>query len=246
VQTPIGYLLATVPSGTAANPVPYKQKDLLTLTNVTLNGSSTIPLATGDALHLVAYVGDADGNGSYSSNDAVLITRALLSTDTGFAGYPMVDPVIVADTDGSGFIPADAALQANEAGVGYPTATLSNPPIPLGVYFQAIGNNVDPTVSLPSHLQVSADGTVTVPITIDDAHPEGSTGLTEAHLALSYDPRRFTVSAADVHAGSVLVGWDWSIAPTIDQASGQIGIALFSNTPITSTSGGSLVTSTFI
>ena len=89
------------------------------------------------AVHLVAYVGDADGNGAYSSNDAVLITRVALQTDTGFAAYPLVDPVIVADTDGSGFIPADAALQANEAGVGFSTANLPIPPIPSGVHFAA-------------------------------------------------------------------------------------------------------------
>jgi hypothetical protein len=77
---------------------------------------------TSDALHLVAYVGDADGNGSYSSNYAALITRVALQRDTGFATFPLVDPVIVGDTDGSGFIPADAALQVNEAGAGVPAA----------------------------------------------------------------------------------------------------------------------------
>ena len=41
----------------------------------------------------------------------------------------------MADTDGAGFIPADAALQANEAGVGFPTANLPIPPIPPGVHF---------------------------------------------------------------------------------------------------------------
>jgi hypothetical protein len=61
-----------------------------------------------------------------------------LQTDTGFAAYPLVDPIIVADTDGSGFIPADAALQVNEAGVGVPTANLPIPPIPGGVHFLAV------------------------------------------------------------------------------------------------------------
>jgi hypothetical protein len=125
-----------VPSGTTSNPIPYKAKDLLHLSGVALNGGA-IPVVTSDGLHLVAYVGDADGNGGYSANDAVLITRALLSTDSGFTAYPLVDPVIIADTDGAGFIPADAALQANEAGVGFPTADLPIPPIPGGVHFQA-------------------------------------------------------------------------------------------------------------
>ena len=64
-------------------------------------------------------------------------TRVGLQTDCGFMAYPFVDPVIEADTNSNGFIPADAALQANEAGVGFPTANLSIPPIPSGVNFQA-------------------------------------------------------------------------------------------------------------
>jgi hypothetical protein len=244
-KTPIGFLTATVSSGTAANPVPYKMKDVLHLSDVMLNGGAVTTVATGDALHMVSYVADADGSGSYSANDAVLITRALLNTDTGFAAYPLVDPVIIADTDGSGFIPADSAFQANEASVGLPTANLSVPPIPAGVTFQVIGNNVDPALSVPAHLQVSAAGSVTVPVNIDDGHPAGSSGLIKAQLALTYDPRVFTVSAADVHLGSLLAGSGWSIVSIIDPTTGQIAIALSGTTPITSSAGGSLVTIDF-
>jgi hypothetical protein len=146
-QIVIGVLTATVPGGTLANPTLYKAKDLLDLSGVTINGSAS-NVATADGLHLVAYVGDADGNGLYSSKDSVLITRVALQTDAGFTAYPLVDPVIVADTDGSGFIPADAALQINEAGVGVATANLPNPPIPTGTVWIPVGNNVDPTLSL--------------------------------------------------------------------------------------------------
>jgi uncharacterized repeat protein (TIGR03803 family) len=245
---PIGYILATVPVGTTTDPVSYKAKDLLHLSNVSLTSTNggTVPIVTSDALHLVAYVGDADGNGSYSSNDAVLITRAALQIDSGFTAYPLVDPAIVADTDGSGFIPADAALQANEAGVNFPAPNLPSPPIPAGVYFRAIANNVDPTLSIPGNLLTGADGIVTVPVNVDDPHPEGSTGLVEGHVALTYDPRQFTISAADVHLGSVLaVGSSWSVTPTIDQATGELAIAFSSDTPIIGTAGGSLLTIDF-
>jgi hypothetical protein len=154
-RTPLGFLIATVPSGTSANPTPYKAEDLLHLTGVTLNGG-TIPVATSDALHLVAYVGDADGNGSYNNNDAVVITRALLNTDTGSTAYPIVDPVIVADTDGVGFIPADAALQANEAGVSFPTLNLSIPPVPAGVHFIPIPAQPILTLFTPSADAITA------------------------------------------------------------------------------------------
>ena len=139
-QTPVGFLTAAVPAGTAVNPVPYKAEDLLHLSNVSLNQGS-LALATSDAVHLVAYAGDADGSGTYSSKDALLITRVVLQTDSGFSAYPLVDPVIVADTDGSGFIPSDAALQVNEAGVGVPTQNLAIPPIPSGVHFMALAEH---------------------------------------------------------------------------------------------------------
>jgi hypothetical protein len=87
---------------------------------------------------------------------------------------------------------------------------------------------------------------VTVDVNLDDAHPEGSTGLIVAHLALVYDPTQFTVSAADIHLGRVpAAGTGWSLVPTIDPATGQIAIVLSSTTPIAQPVGGSLVTIDF-
>jgi hypothetical protein len=243
-QTIVGFVTATVPSGTAASPTPYKAKNLLHFANVSLNNGGQ-PGVGGDALHVVAYVGDADGNGSYNSNDAVLITRVGLQTDTGFTAYPLIDPVIVADTDGSGFIPADAALQINEAGVGFPTTNLSNPPIPSGVYFQAISNNVDPTLSIPTRTTIAPDGTVTVAVNIDDAHPDGSTGLIRAHLALDYNPALLAVSADDVHVGSLLASSSWILNANVNSETGQIWVGLASSIPISESGPGTLVTIDF-
>jgi hypothetical protein len=158
MQTPIGFLIATVPSGTTASPTRYKATDLLHLSGMSLNNGA-IPVASGDALHLAAYVGDSNGDGAYSADDAAKITRAALQKDSGFAAYPLVDPVIVADTDGVGFIPADAALQINEAGAGYPTANLPNPPIPSGVVFQVSAANTVPAPGTHTALHVMAVGT---------------------------------------------------------------------------------------
>jgi len=43
----------------------------------------------------------------------------------------------------------------------------------------------------------------------------------------------------------VLVGGTWSVVPSIDQATGQIGIVLSSSTPVSAATGGSLVTIDF-
>ncbi len=188
-QTPVGFITAQVPGGTTASPVPYKARDLLHLSSPSLNGG-VVPVATCDALHLLAYVGDSDGNGSYSSNDAVLITRVALQTDSGFTAYPLVDPVIVADTDGSGFIPADAALQVNEAGVGFKTANLGNPPVPPGVHFQAIAKNVDPTPSIPANSRVAADARLIGHASTRRTAHDSNFNVLELYAGLFVDRRR--------------------------------------------------------
>jgi hypothetical protein len=70
--------------------------------------------------------------------------------------------------------------------------------------------------------------------------------LIRGHLALRYDPQQFTVTAADMHLGSLLAaGRDWTLSANIDLATGQIGITLSSDTPITQPIGGSLITIDF-
>jgi Cohesin domain len=117
------------------------------------------------------------------------------------------------------------------------------------VVFQAVPNDLDPMLTLADERRwagASSTGVVRVAVNIDDAHPPGSTGLIEARLALTYDPSVLTVSAADIHLGSVLAaGSGWSAVPTINTITGQIAIILSSTSPITTSLGGSLVTIDF-
>jgi Putative Ig domain len=141
-KVPLGYIVATVPSGSAATPMYYGSTEILHLSSVSIN-SGAVPVATADAVHLMAYVGDADNalhalayigagwlNGVYDPNSAQLIVNTMLNDNTGFAAYALVDPVIVADTDGVGYIPSDAPLQVENILAGFanllgtiPTAT---------------------------------------------------------------------------------------------------------------------------
>jgi hypothetical protein len=87
---------------------------------------------------------------------------------------------------------------------------------------------------------------VFVPVLLDQPHPVGSTGMTEAVLALKYDPSALSVSASDITLGSIpSLGQDWQLTSVVDQATGQIGIELYSTTPITAAQAGSLVTIAF-
>jgi len=245
---------ATVPPGTTGTPLSiYQGKDVLTVSNVVVKTASmTLPSLGNSAVHLVAYVGDADGNGIYTSGgDAVELTRVHLQSDSGFPAYPLIDPVILGNVDNPdvGVFSGDAAFEISTLSVGStpnfvapkPNSVQVSPGGTAPFTIFPVGNGEDPTLTLPSNLQVGADGTVVVPVNIDDARPAGSTGLVEAELALTYNPSLFTVSASDVHAGSVLAGGTWSVVPSIDQATGQIGIVLWSSTPVSAATGGSLV-----
>jgi len=66
--------------------------------------------------------------------------------------------------------------------------------------------------------------------------------MTEAHLALTYDPSVLSVSASDITLGSI-PGAGWRITSEVDAATGQIGINLLSleGASITATGAGSLV-----
>jgi len=80
-------------------------------------------------------------------------------------------------------------------------------------------------------------------VNIDNARPQGSTGMVDAILALTYDPKVFDVSAADVRLGTVPAGGNgWQLNTEVNAQTGLIGVELYSNTPIQSSAGGSLVT----
>jgi hypothetical protein len=117
------------------------------------------------------------------------------------------------------------------------------PPIPTGITITPLG--ADPTLSLgdpvrggdPSRARV-----ISVPILLDDPHPLGSTGMTETVLALTYDPSALSLSAADVTLGSLPgLRQGWQVAAEVNEATGQIGITLYSTTPLATSQAGSLV-----
>ncbi len=242
----LGSLQATVPSGAA-----YKSKALLHWSSTVLMAGTT-PLTTvgDDGVQVVAFLGNTTGSGTYTSADSVLLTRATSGVDSGFAAFPVVDPVILGDIAGAGIgktsgtdklTSADATLlnrYLNGTTVAqmptYPGAPSNNPTGP------------DPVLSLPSQVQIGPGSTVTVPVNIDDPHPAGSTGMTEATLALTYDPKVLQVLPGSIRLGTVpAAGTDWTLQSAVNATTGQIGITLFSAFPISSSTSGSLVTISF-
>jgi DNA-binding beta-propeller fold protein YncE len=234
----LGGLVAQVPDN-----APYRNKALLDLTPISINGGA-ISATAQDAVQAVAYFGDASGNGTFSSLDASLISRVSSKLDSGFAAYRLLDPVIVADINNNGRIDANDASQFSQFLVNNASAP-AIPPIPSPAPSLTFGGP-DPTLSLPTGLTTTTDGVVVVPVLLDHPHPDGSTGMTEASLALTFDPTVFGVSAADVRLGTIPTsGSDWKLSASVDRTAGWIGIDLYSTTPIATSANGSLVEITF-
>ena len=89
---------------------PYGATGVLDITYVSINAGQ-LASTWDDAIHVVAYLGDADGSGHdtskdvYSSLDAFEIFevgKAGPNSGRGFAAYPMIDPMVIGDVTGNG------------------------------------------------------------------------------------------------------------------------------------------------
>ena len=246
----LGHLDATVPA-TAVD--AYASKDLLTITINTisgedLTGATLVPGVNAlgsQAVHVVAFLGDATGDGTLDSSDVGLMENVLGDVSTGFNAYKLADPAIIGDIAGAGYVSlSDGNDLINYVNGGYGSNAHTVPylpPYPTGLG-TILSTGPDPAVSLPSALQVGTDGTLAVPVDIDDPLPAANDGMMEATVALTYDPAVLSVSPSDVHLGSVPAsGSGWTLQSNIDQATGQIAVTILSTTPIASSAAGSLV-----
>ncbi|HYV35271.1 MAG TPA: IPT/TIG domain-containing protein [Gemmataceae bacterium] len=234
----LGQIVARVPDSAAAS---YKAKALLHLGNIVINGSTSV--ASVDGIQLVAYLGDVMGTGSYSSLDSAFIGRVAVRLDSGFKAFAQMDPALVADINGNGRVDSGDVTLINRQLVGITVPLIPTPP--TGLSIAPVGP--DPEIGLPATLAISPASTVTVPITIDTARPEGSTGMVESVLALRYDPEQLSVSPADISLGTLLTEGpgSWRLISAINAETGVIGLDIFSPFPIQTSAGGTLASIVF-
>jgi hypothetical protein len=244
----LGDITADVPNTAASL---YKSKELLDLGTITVNGAAFTGLVA-SGVHVNAYAGDVTGNGTIDGLDVATANSVSQGNATGFAAYQLLDPAIVGDVASD--ISVDAGDVSTLASFVSRLPTPMIPSIPGGMTITPVG--ADPTLSLGQpqsgkDIRRQGDKTtsgelVTVPVLLDNPRPEGSTGMTEAVLALSYDPSVLNVSASDFTLGSIpSQGLGWQLVSVVDSATGQIGIELYSTVAITATDPGSLVNITF-
>jgi hypothetical protein len=101
-------LVASVPVS-----APYGASQILDIDEVSVNGQA-VSGADDDALHVVGYLGDSDGNSRLDRGDMRPILLTALNTDSGFAAWSVVDPRLVADVDLDGRISARDASRVGQ------------------------------------------------------------------------------------------------------------------------------------
>jgi len=74
----------------------YGEAALLDITQVSVNNGA-ISAIEDDGVQVVAYFGETTGNQGYSALDAQRVLRVAVGLDSGFAAYPRIDPVMIAD-----------------------------------------------------------------------------------------------------------------------------------------------------
>ncbi len=223
----------------------YQVKDLLVLANIAVSGGATVVPA--NAVDVDAYFGDVNGDHHIDGVDKGLIANVASTSSTGFTAFTLLDPAIIGDLSGDNAVTSNSTSLVSNYLLALPVAkipALPNPPIADNLFASPFA--ADPVLSVPASVQVNRDGVVNVPVLLDQPRPEGSTGLIEAELALTFDPSVLRVSASDITLGSIpSQGSGWQLSAMVNAATGQLTIQLYSETPIASDQAGSLVNIAF-
>ena len=106
---PAGALQLLAVNAIVPSSAPYGLAHVLRVTDIRLD-DGILPVHADDGIHVAAYLGDTNANQRYEEEDATLIQRVVVGTDSGFAEYVLIDPALTADTF------ADGSLDARDAG----------------------------------------------------------------------------------------------------------------------------------
>ncbi len=201
--TPISGSLLNILTLTASIPTnaPYASAADLQLTNLVVSQLSvgTIPSLADSTMQKVAYLGDTDGDGHLTGNDAGLISRVVVHLDSGFDAYQLTDPTLVGDVSGDGIITGFDASEDLSASVHLPEPTI--PTIPsIGTL---VRGGVDPNVSIPTDV-LDVNGTAVVPVNIDDL-----TGVNGNTLTVGFDPTALQLPSGTNVTISSQLSSDW-------------------------------------
>lgn len=211
----------------------YGASQVLRIVSSKVSGVTSV---SDNAVHAVAYIGDADADssgvtGRYSGNDASLIRRVAAGLDSGFGAYPTIDPAVIGDVDGvPGILNAlsgnDAAIVAHRAANAFsPTAVPEIPPVPGEV--PSILAPTSGTFNAPARASMPVGGgTTTLPIRLaNSATPVYSASFTiKLGSALAIANNGISLTSQALAAGAIYSAQS--------DASGNTVLVIYSSLPL--------------
>lgn len=208
------------------NAAPYRNKAVLDLANVVLNGGA-VAAVEDDAVQVVAYFGDTTASGSYSGSDASRVARIAVGFDSGLEEFLLLDPTIIADITGVGGISGSDTSRVLQAAAG-----VASPEIPLPLpTVSLVQGGPDPKLSIPTTLTAAPGEHLTIPVHLDSILDLTGNGVESAELVVYYDATVLDVTA--VRLGSLLTAAPgWMLATRIDSLAGRVLVSLSSHTPL--------------
>jgi VCBS repeat-containing protein len=227
-------LLANVPANT-----PYGASDLVRIENLNVytqtGGNTPIPTIADAGLHKAIFVGDTNGDGLYTAQDAGWVAGVVVGSFTGFDAYSWTDPVIVANVNqNAGLDGLDSSWIARK-GLS-PTLQPEIPNLPAGGLIIPAG--IDPTIAADQLVPTRRGATANVPIRITD----NAAGLFGVDVFIDYNTNLLdladglNVSGVNI-AGMFLTEGGWSIDSFVDDTNGKLRIAIYRASPSTSSAG---------
>ena len=175
----------------------YAAKEILDLQNIVINGGA-VPALDEAGIHIAAFFGDTNGNQRNDAADVSLLQKTLVSLNSGFSLYALLDPVIITDVSLQGRLASNDAALLQKVRVDLPVPNV--PALPTGIS-NPPPTGLDPKMFIPTNLAGSVGQTVTVPVDLTVTEASGITvGATDVEI--SYDASKFSV--ANVQLGTLL------------------------------------------
>ncbi|MBK8019196.1 MAG: tandem-95 repeat protein [Betaproteobacteria bacterium] len=173
-------LTAGIPAAAA-----YQRTGVARLANVQIDRGAQGSVANSVAdrsVIVAAYFMDTSGNRGYSMLDVQRLQRVVSGLDTGYAAYPMVDPVLIGDLNGNGQL---TSLDVNrfmqfvqgQARPEIPALPAGSSPLTFGGPARNVG--------LGGSGSASAGDLVSIPLTLDNAQ-----GIESLTAKIVYDASR--------------------------------------------------------
>jgi hypothetical protein len=145
-------LVASVPAT-----APYGASEVLRVAVTGINGTApaAASVVSDNALHVVGYFGDANGDARYTVDDYNQILRVVTKADTGFSAWRNTDPLQIAGVSGGNLLSALDATWVMQK-IGLPVV-----PVLGSINFQTQSASVNTTLSASSLTSTVSTATVT-------------------------------------------------------------------------------------